>query len=270
MKLTRSVLCVAAMAISLTALAKDNKLSAEEIVPKHLQALGKSTDPADVPRIFRGQVEFSETIGRNVRITGTSLMVSQGNKVKCAFQFGAPQYPGEQFVFDGNKGMVGMIDATSRSNLGTFLYLQEEILREGLFGGTLSTAWPLLDVVESGAKLKYQGLHKVDGRDLHDLLYTPKKRAGNGELVIHLFLEPESFRHVMTTYTVTLHLSEGSIREGTDEVRQVLEERFEDFRPSNGLIVPAHWIVRYHVTPQNKAQEFQWDTKFETMQAPLQ
>jgi hypothetical protein len=140
-------------------------------------------------------------------LEGASLVLSQGQKFKCSFQFGTLQYPGEQLVFDGQKSMVAMIDSTSRSNLGTFLYLQEDILREGLFGGTLSTAWPLLDAAQRGAKLKYEGIRKIEGRELHDVIYIPRKRGGNGELSIHLYFEPETYRHVMTVYRVTVHNS---------------------------------------------------------------
>jgi hypothetical protein len=251
------------MANAISAIAKDGKVSADELIAKHLQSLGKSTDPGGATRLFQGKVVFSEIIGRNVHIEGTSSLLSQGRKIKCTFQFGMPQYQGEQFVFDGQKGMVGMIDPTSRSNLGAFLYSQEEVLREGLFGGTLSSSWPLLDLAQSAAKLKYDGLRKIDGGDLHDVSYTPKKRGGNGDLSIHLYFDPENYHHVMTIYTLTLHNPDGNAEEGTDEVRQTLEERFDDFRVTDGLTVPWHWTLRFHVTPQTKPQEFQWESKFE-------
>jgi hypothetical protein len=243
--------------------AQDRKVSIDDLKAKHLQSIGKASGPTNGPRLVEGKVVFSEIISRNIRVEGTSLVLSQGQKFKCSFQFGALQYPGEQLVFDGQKSMVGMIDSTSRSNLGTFLYLQEDILREGLFGGTLSTAWPLLDTAQKGAKLKYEGLRKIQGRELHDVTYVPKKRGGNGEMSIHLYFEPETYRHVMTVYTVTIHNSAGSAQEGTDEIKQTLEEDFDEFRETDGLMLPFHWTVRYHVTPQSKTQEFQWESKFQ-------
>ncbi len=245
--------------------ARDGKLSIEELISKHLQSIGKPSLQTNWTRLLQGKVVFSEIIGRNIHVEGASAVLSQGKKFKCSFQFGTSQYPGEQIVFDGQKSMVGMIDPTSRSNLGTFLYSQEDILREGLFGGTLSTAWPLLDVAQTGAKLKYVGLRKSEGRELHDLIYIPRKRGGNGELLIHLYFEPETYRHVMTVYTVTIHNSAGSAQEGTDEIKQTLEEHFDDFRETDGLTLPFHWTVRYHVTPQSKTQEFQWESRFQSV-----
>ena len=249
------------LVLPITVSGKDSKLSVQDLASKHLQSLGKSTNESGM-RVLQGRVIFSELIGKNVHVEGTSSVFSQGRKFKCAFQFGTPQYPGEQFVFDGQKTMVGMIDPTSRSNLGTFLYTQDDILREGLFGGTLSTSWPLSDQANSGAKLKYDGIHKIDGRELHDVVYIPKKRGGNGELSIHLYFDPDNFRHVMTIYTLTLRNAAGNAQEGTDEIKQTLEERFDNFEESNGVVLPRHWTVRYHVTPQTKTREFQWETTF--------
>jgi hypothetical protein len=245
--------------------AKDEKISVDQLLKKHLQSIGKTTEPTTATRVLQGKVVFSEIIGRNVRLEGASSVLSQGRKFKCSFQFGLPQYQGEQFVFDGQKSMVGMIDPTSRSNLGTFLYSQEEVLREGLFGGTLSTGWPLLRLAQSGAKLEYEGVRKIEGRELHDVIYVPKKRGGNGELLIHLYFEPETYRHVMTVYSLTLHNSAGNAEEGTDETKQTLEERFDDFRGTDGLTLPWYWTVRYHVTPQSKTQEFQWENNFQSL-----
>ena len=266
MRLARPILFFVAVIMSVSAAtAQDGKVSIEELVSKHLQSIGKTTKPTSAPRLLQGKVVFSEIIGRNVHLEGASSVLSQGRKFKCSFQFGLPQYQGEQFVFDGQKSMVGMIDPTSRSNLGTFLYSQEDILREGLFGGTLSTGWPLLTLAESGAKLKYEGVRKMEGRELYDVVYVPKKRGGNGDLSIHLYFEPQTYRHVMTVYTLTLYNATGNAAEGTDETKQTLEERFDDFRETDGVTLPWHWTVRYHVTPQSKPQEFQWESNFQSL-----
>jgi hypothetical protein len=243
--------------------AGDNaKISASDLVAKHLESVGKSAEQTGAPRAFQGQVTFSEIIGRKVRVDGSASMLSQGRKFKCAFQFGTPQYPGEQWVFDGEKIMVGMIDPTSRSNLGAFLYSQEEILREGLLGGTLSSAWPLSDLAARGATLKYKGLRKIDGRELHDAIYAPKNRSGSGELTIHLYFEPETYRHVMTVYTVTLRNGIASAKDGSDETERQVEERFDDFRLTDGRMLPWHWTVRLRQKPQTRAQEYQWEARF--------
>jgi len=37
-------------------------------------------------------------------------------------------------------------------------------LREGLLGGVLSAAWPLLRLAQQNPKLEYRGLKKMEGR----------------------------------------------------------------------------------------------------------
>ncbi len=237
-----------------------DKIKPEEVISKHLDSIANAATRAAVKsRITRGKVVFGEIIARNIQIEGTNTLLSQGRKLKCAMQFSDVQYAGEQFVFDGQKTMVATIDPTNRSNLGTFLYQQEEVLRDGLFGGVLSTAWALLNQKEVGGKLKYGGLKKIDGKDLHDLTYTSKKPSGSVEMTIHLYFESDTFRHVRTVYTVTQHHAGGSIKEGTDETRRILEERFSDFSEAEGITLPRHWEIRYRTEPQTKPKEYLWD-----------
>jgi hypothetical protein len=71
-----------------SASAKEGKVSIEELVSKHLQSIGKTTEPTSAPRLLQGRVVFSEIIGRNVHLEGASSVLSQGRKFKCSFQFG--------------------------------------------------------------------------------------------------------------------------------------------------------------------------------------
>jgi hypothetical protein len=190
---------------------------------------------------------------------GAATLLSQERKSRCEFQFANLHYPGEQFVFDGDKGMVAMVDQTSRSRLGNFLFLQEEILREGLFGGVLSTAWPLLHLQNTNPSLKSEGLKKINGQQLYEISYVPKKRSESGELSIHLYFEPETYHHVLTVYTVTMQHGSGQTLSDPNQTTVIVEERFGDFQIVDGLTLPRHWDIRYRVEPQNFAQEYQWD-----------
>lgn len=239
--------------------AKDPKPTSDAIISRHLDSIGSAeARAAAVSRVSQGQVVFAEMIQHSLRMEGKATLLSQDRKHRCEFQFASPHYPGEQFVYDGNKGMVAMVDQTSRSRLGSFLFLQEEILREGLFGGVLSTAWPLLQLQNTRPGLKYEGLKKIDGHQLHEISYIPRKRSESGELTIHLYFEPETYHHVLTVYTVTtLHGSQ--TLSDPNQTTTIVEERFGDFQLVDGLTLPRHWDIRYRVEPQNLAQEYQWD-----------
>ena len=239
--------------------AKEPKLTADAVISKHLDSIGSAAArSAAISRVSQGKVVFAEIIQHSLRIEGAATVLSEGRKHRCEFQFGNPQYPGEKFVFDGNRGMVAMVDQTSRSRLGNFLFLQEEVLREGLFGGVLSTAWPLLNTQNTNPSLKYEGLKKVDGQQLYDISYIPKKRSESGDLSIHLYFDPETYRHVLTVYTATV-LHGSQTLSDPNQTSVIVEERFGDFEPVDGLILPRHWAIRYRVEPQTSAQEYEWD-----------
>ena len=157
-------------------IAKEPKPTSDEIISRHLDSIGSADARAGaVSRVAQGKVVFAEIIRHSLHLEGAATLLSQQQKHKCEFQFGNPQYPGEQFVFDGNQELVALIDPTNRSRLGNFLFLQEEILREGLFGGVLTTAWPLLNTQNTHPALKYEGLKKINGQQLHEISYIPKK-----------------------------------------------------------------------------------------------
>ena|ERR1017187_8658426 len=89
----------------------------------------------------------------------------------------------------------------ARSAFGNFVFVQDAVIREGLLGGVLSTAWPLLNLDERKAKVSFDGLKKIDGQELYELRYRPHK---NTDLEIHLYFDPQTYRHVETTYSYSV------------------------------------------------------------------
>jgi hypothetical protein len=167
-----------AYALSVLPSDKGQKLSGEEIVAKHLEAIGtREARTAIRSRTGEGTAEFSELVTGRVHLPGTAAFRSQGHKVKWAFRFGATEYPGEQLVFDGQATRVAAIDAGNRSRLGNFILDHTEVLREGLWGGVLSSGWALLDLSALGAKVKSLGTRRIDGQELCDVSYVPKGAA---------------------------------------------------------------------------------------------
>jgi hypothetical protein len=140
---------------------------------------------------------------------------------------------------------------------------QEAILREGLLGGTLSTAWPLLDLDERKPKLTYEGLKKVDGQHLHDIRYRPKKSS---DLEIHLYFDPETFRHVETIYRMNVSANMGPTI--TESARQkdtlyVITEKFSDFKTADGLTLPTRYDLQFSRELQDGTTSlWDWDMSF--------
>jgi hypothetical protein len=221
--------------------------NADELVAHHLDALGSAQARSDAKtRVAQGTAEFKILVGGAGTLDGKSVFVSQGAKLHFMMKFPNNDYRGEQFIFNEDKVEVSSATARqSRSALGGFLYTQDVVLREGLWGGVLSTAWPLLDLEKHKAKVSFDGLKKLDGQDLYELRYQPRK---NTDLEIRLYFDPETCRHVETVYT--LNISPSVVNSETANARQQesrfrLEERFSDFKTVDGLTLPTEYTIHF-------------------------
>src|SRR5262249_36527751 len=184
-------------------------------------------------------------------------------------------YRGEHIVTDGNRVSVAYATSVqSRSSFGEFVHLQDVVMREGLLGGVLTTAWPLLDLKDRNPKLSFEGRKNIDGKDVYDVRYKPKK---NADVDVHLYFDTESFHHVLTVYTLTIqpHLVQGgqqnslaipelggtggiqttptgsdAAQAGQTQDRYRIEERFSDFKTADGLTLPNHYEIHFTREPQ--------------------
>src|SRR5437763_1622386 len=175
--------------------------SAADLVTHHLDSIGDAKTRAGIQsRAAAGTAHFHIMVGGGGSLDGKSQFVSEGGKLHFMMKFANNEYRGEHFIFDGNRIQVSTATAKlGRSELGGFLYSQDAVLREGFWGGILSTAWPLLDLDKRKAKLTFDGIKKIDGQDMYELRYQPKK---NTDIEIRLYFDPATFHHVRTVYTL--------------------------------------------------------------------
>jgi len=244
--------------------AQDGKLDAQALVTRHLQSIGPDqTRAARKTSVAQGVGQLRILTGGTGTLEGPAYFFSDGRKLRFVIQFSQPTYPAEEFAFDGSKPVVAVIQPRVRSRLGQFLYLYNDIIKEGLLGSTLSTAWPLTDLAERGAKLQYIGLKKIDGRELHEARYQLKK---GGDLSIHLYFEPETFRHLRTTYRlrITAQIGAGPAQSsGQRDSIFTLEERFDGFKTVDGLTLPTHWTLRLSTEGTQGSSVNEWDISFD-------
>jgi len=244
--------------------AKGPKMEPEELVTLHLAALGSPESRSVVQsRSAQGRGRMEVLVGGSGFLEGPFVFASRGDKLLFSIQFNHPSYAAEQVSFDGEKCYVGYIKPGVRSQLGQFLFQYDELVKEGLLGGVLSTAWPLLDLKARKPKLNYGGLKKVSGQELLELRY--RMRKGGGNLNIRLYFDPESFRHIATTYKLTMTAPMGRTdRESPSqrETRFTLEEWFSDFRPTGDLDLPMHWTVRLTLDTGRGSFLGKWDMTY--------
>ena len=243
-----------------TAGAKDAKLKPEEVVARHLAAIGSpQAIAAAKSRALSGSALATFRLGSQGQMSGPANIVSEGRRARIGIRFQSLDYPGEQFAYDEDRVTVGMLRPGQRSNLGSFVYHHDSLMKEGLLGGELTTAWALLDVAGRAPKLDYSGMKKIEGKQLHELKYRARK--GAGDLQISLYFEPETFRHVMSQYRLVQPAAMASTPAASSGQRDsfyTLSEWFGDFREVDGLTLPHSYKFTYTIEGQNSTYLADW------------
>ncbi len=246
-------------------LAKGPEMEPEELVARHLEAIGDSETREGIQsRSARGLGRFEVVVGGSGFLEGPASFLSQGNKFRLSIDFKHLNYNSERITFDGEECYVGNIAPGVRSQLGDFFYQYDDFVKEGLLGGVLSTAWPLADIEERRPKLDYRGLKKIDGQELLELRY--RMRKGGGDFTINLYFDPETYHHIASIYKLRISAPMGRTPQESarqSETRLTLEEWFSDFKTTQGVNLPSHWMIRYTVEGSGGTMMSKWDMFFD-------
>jgi hypothetical protein len=242
----------------------DNGPSVDELVTRHLDSIGPAAVRSGIKsRVVQGTAVYRILVGGSGSVDGKTGMVSEGHKLRFMTKFPRADYRGEQFVFNDGKMEIAFANSNqTRSPFAEFVRGQDAILREGLFGGSLSTGWALLDVAGRKAKLVYEGVKKIDGRNVHQLRYEPQRRS---DVAIRIYLDSETFRHIGTVYTLDKASNVGqeitqSAKQRPERLR--LEEKFDDFQEFDGLRLPTYWDIQFtRELPSGDTTVFEWELK---------
>lgn len=241
------------------------KMKPEDLIARHLDAIGPAEARNALKSIIAaGTVEASLRGGRGVvsKIGGTSVLGSENNKSLINLSFTDTEYPFERIAFNGDKVTAAWLKPGQRSPLINFLMSYDAIIRQGLLGGTLSASWPLLRLTDRNPKLEYGGLKKVEGRQLHELRYSPRK---GGDVKIALYFDPETFQHVRTEYRKSLtNQTAGGVdasKSGAGETRYQLIEEFGDFKKEGQLTLPHDYTMTLKIESPGQTLNMSWASK---------
>lgn len=259
------LLMAGALACSLVGAATaEQKMKIEELVARHLDALGTAEARAAAKnRVLEGQATVTFRLGHTGYLTGGSLFASEFPRLRWSMVFGHLDYPGEQFVYDGSSVEEATLHAGVRSELASLIHDYDFLLKEGLLGGTTTTAWCLLDLAERQARLQYGGLKKIDGQPLHEVSY--KARKGQGDFKVRLYFNPESFLHVLTLNDLKIAPYMARSPEESAGQRDTywrVREEFGDHRAVDGLMVPHSYKLVLTYDGQNQTMLTEWKTTF--------
>ena len=242
----RSLAVFIALAAMLSVSAAKEDFQTGDFVKQQLNSIGTEQARAAVQsRATEGTLSFQLKNVATGQQDGKQIFVSEGGKLVSLLKLPNPSYHGERFVSDGKKIFIAELKPGVYSALGQFILVHGEILTEGLWGGTLSTGWALAHLDERHAKLQDRGLKRVDGRELRRVDYIPRKRS---DLEIQLYFEPDTFRHAMTVYLLTIspQMARSEIQTARQqETRYRLEERFADFKSVDNLSLPERWTIQF-------------------------
>ena len=233
-----------------------------DIVTRNLDSIATaSVRTAEKSRVVRGNLQFRILVGGSGGAAGEWDLVSAGRDVDLVMQFGIGDWRGEQFTFNGSKVGIALPTASHhRSVFGEFIASQDFLIKEGLLGGELVTGWALENLSANGAHLKSLGTKKIDGKDALAFQYSSKHTR---DVQVFLYFDPETGRHVHTTYTMSQQEGPtGDIRSTPyqREIKYRMEERFSDFRTENGITLPTHYDLQWSQETQNGSTRlFDWD-----------
>lgn len=259
-----SAVALAAFVFALAAVAPKvgarvaERVTAEEVAAKHLEAMGTAeARAAGRSRIITGVAQFTFRLGGSGTAKGDAVLASEGQKSLMSMVFGAPDYPHDVLGFNGKDLKVRDIRPGVRSLLGDVLMRNAELFREGVIGGTLSSAWPLSNAAEKSPKLEYVGTDKLDGREVYKIRYLPRKGS---EFKITLYFDAENFRHLRTQYDKNVPAPmaslDNSARQRETSIR--MTEDFSDFRAEGGLVLPHTYKIQYSAYGQNNGVTQEW------------
>lgn len=255
------VLILVSTTFAAAATRPDDKLTAEQIVAKHLDSIGGEEARSGlsslmavgkVVALFRGRGEG--------RAEGIAVIASKGHKSLFGFRFDISEYPLEKWAYDGEDLAVAYSRPGEYTVLGSFLRLNKKTFESGLLGGTMTSGWELNHWTAKSGKLRAKGKSKVDGKELLKVEFSPK---GGSDLDIDLFFDPKTFRHVRTEYRRVIAAAQGVTVDTSsrqNETRYKMVEQFSDFKAANGLTLPYGYSLYLELLTGNGTTSYTWET----------
>lgn len=235
------------------------KISVEELVAKHLESIGSAKNrEAVTSRIIAGTSLVIFRTAPTGQAGGKAVLASEGIKSLIGMSFQSPVYPREEFGFNGTGFVAAFVTPGVRSSLGSFLMIHDLVFKQGLMGGTLSSAWPLLDLASRNPRLEYAGTKKINSQSLHELKYSPR---GGSDLQMSLYFDETTFQHVRTEYRRVVPAPTGERAYGNvqeRESRYKMVEEFSNFRLEGGLTLPHTYKIEFTADSQSGTFLAEW------------
>jgi hypothetical protein len=237
------------------------KLTPEEILSKHLAAIGSPAKLQSLKTLFAaGRSEF-ESRTPIVRGGGKAVVISDPDNLYFLMSLNSKEYPFEKIGMFRDKVSLPFITSGSRSTLGAFLVEHSRVLSDSLFCGTMSLRW--ITNVASNTKLKLAsaGQKKINGRGTH--VIEVLMGASTGEFKVRLFFDSETFRHIRTEYNRVVPVQQPKFGRQNElaDARVDVTEEFSDFKDVDGLMLPYDYKVTLVSNSGSQTYSNSWSIK---------
>jgi hypothetical protein len=234
-------------------------MTAETIVAKHLESIGTAARRGEVKNYLAMGASTFESKFPAKKADGKALIVSEGENLYFITSFSSKEYPYEKIGYFNNKVSLPFVTGGARSPLGAFIADHPKILSLGLFTGSMSANWGLLNFKKEDAVIKAAGTKKVGGRKAYAIEYLPRN-VGTTEFAVRMYFDAENFHHLRTEYRHEIAPTED--RFGTlgrqSGTKIFLTEDFGDFKEEGGLTLPHTYKVDYQTDSNQGTFEFVW------------
>lgn len=253
------------------------KLSPEEIISKHLQALGKTESVASMKlRIAIGASEFFIPAAAK-KTKGRAVFASNGDEMAVFSTFEMVDYPSERIGLFKQKVDIPIVQLGRRSPLGTFLTAYDKTLKSRIFGGTVFSTWRFISLDNLAGRIETEGKKKVGNREAWVIKFNPTDGLSTGSS-IKLYFDADTFYHLRTVYRQKetergFHEIQGRPAAGNAQVPgaweqdmaangSTLTEDFDDYRNENGLMLPHKYALLLNIDGVRGTSEFRWTFEF--------
>ena len=247
-----NIILVSLLFVSSFAAANGQKMTAEEVVSKHLESIGEKRGGIKNQLILT-EVRINQK-GNAQEINGKALILSSGEKNLWGMNLNSNNYPQDRFGFNGKDTKVGYVLPAVRSVIGDFIYSYNELLNQGLLGGTLSNSWALLNNDDKKFKLSYDGTKKIDGKETHVVSFSSRRGS---DLSIKMYFDKQNFQHLRTEYNRVVSATQGSSVDssaGRGEDRYRLVEDFSEYKKMGDLMLPSKYKISYSYSSSASVQ----------------
>lgn len=253
----RSLACVMFL-IAGSVAASSQDLKVEEIIAKHLNAVGTKDVRDSVKTLIAAGASEFETSAPVVRGGGKAIVVSDPTNFYFVLGLNSKEYPSEKVGFFNGQASLPYINAGNRSLLGIFLNEHGRLLSDGLFAGSMSLGWILNDPEHRKAHFKSAGTKKIDGKKLYAIDYSSAS-GGSNEFSVRLYFD-ESFNHVRTEYKREIQRGQGTFGQANQQAnaRMQLIEIFSDFRTVDGMTLPYVYRVTFQSNSNSSEYMNHW------------